>query len=305
MSSNNDAARAWSWARCSGDIESSAACTAAICAANCSSSSSRVWGFPGKKSPNDSMNDSKEGSRSSPGLALLHHAVEGVEHLPDPLELLGVGVRHGLGHLVEEALGDLLAQLLEQLLEVLARLGGDEVVVLEPAHPAGEVGGKQVELDAPFRHDVLGDLLATLVAGLAGVLGQGLEPGPLLGHHLVELLGDLVERPAEVAAVELLLATLAQALHELAQALDLLAVGAAEPRGEQAAQRRVGVAVVEQVVGELGEQRVDLVLEPGLRSVPAPVVPATHAGPGPAATPGRGLLIPGPGRWPWPPPPLC
>ena len=101
--------------------------------------------------------------------------------------------------------------------------------MLESPDPAGQVGGQQVELDAAFGHDVVGDLLATLVAGLAGVVGQGLEPVALLGHDLVELLGDLVEGPAEVAAVELLLAPLAQALHELAQALDLLAVGALEP----------------------------------------------------------------------------
>ena len=146
MSSNSDSASAWSWARCSGVIESSAACTAAIWAAICSSSSSRVWGLPGKKSPKCSMNCSNDGSRSSPACALLDHPVEGVEHLPDPLELLGVGVGHGLGHLVEVALGELLAQLLEQLLEVLAGLGGGEVVVLEALHLAGQVGGQEVEL---------------------------------------------------------------------------------------------------------------------------------------------------------------
>jgi hypothetical protein len=83
-----------------------------------------------------------------------------------------------------------------------------------------------------------------------------------------------VERPSEISALELLLTPLAQALHELTQALDLLAVRPAEPRGEQPAQRRVGVAVIEEVIGELGEQGVDLVLEPGLGTVPAPVVPA-------------------------------
>ena len=39
---------------------------AAIWAANCSSSSSRSGGFPGNKSPNCSMNDSKDGSSGSP-----------------------------------------------------------------------------------------------------------------------------------------------------------------------------------------------------------------------------------------------
>ena len=104
---------------------------------------------------------------------------------------------------------------------------------------------------------------------VGGLLGQRLEPGALLGDHLVELLGDLVEGAAEVVALELLLAPLAQALHELAQALHLLAVGRSEARVEHAAQRRVGVTVVEQVVGELDEEAVDVVLEPRLGAVPA------------------------------------
>ena len=197
----------------------------------------------------------------------------------------------------KKLLASLLAQLLEQLLEVLTGLGRDEVVVLQAPHPSGQVGGQQVELDVALGHDVVGDLLATLVARLAGVVGERLQPGALLGHHLVELLGDLVERPPEISALELLLAPLAQALHELAQSLDLLAVGPAEARGEQAAQRRVGIAVVEQVVGELGEEGVDLVLEPGLGAVPAPVVPAARHGsptPGPARPAGRGPAHPRP-----------
>ena len=134
------------------------------------------------------MNDSKEGSSASPCSRLLDHAVQRVEHLPHALELLGVGVRHRLGHLVEEALGELFAQLLEQLLEVLARFGGDEVVVLQPPHTAGEVGGQQVELHVALGHDVVGDLLAALVARLAGVVGERLQPGAFFGHDLVELL---------------------------------------------------------------------------------------------------------------------
>ena len=208
------------------------------------------------------MNDSKEGSRSSPALALLHHPVQGVEHLPDPLELLGVGVGHGLGHLVEPALGDLLAQLLEQLLEVLAGLGGDEVVVLEAPHPAGQVGGQQVELDAALGHHVVGDLLAAVVAGLAGVVGQGLEPGALLGHDLVELLGDLLEGPARGRRCSSSSwRRWRRRSISSRRPWTRSPSGRRKPEVEQAAQRGVGVAVVEQVVGQLGEQGVDLVLE--------------------------------------------
>ena len=67
-------------------------------------------------------------------------------------------------------------RLLEELLEVLAGLGRDEVVLLQSPHPAGQVGGQQVQLDVALGHDLVGDLLAALVARLAGVVGQGLSP---------------------------------------------------------------------------------------------------------------------------------
>ena len=51
MSSISWSERPWSWARCSGVIELSIACMAAMRWAMTSSSSSRFWGFSGKKSP--------------------------------------------------------------------------------------------------------------------------------------------------------------------------------------------------------------------------------------------------------------
>ena len=62
MSSSSWSPRACSCARCSGVIELSMACAAAIRWAMISSSSSRFRGFSGKKSPNSSMNPSKSGS---------------------------------------------------------------------------------------------------------------------------------------------------------------------------------------------------------------------------------------------------
>ena len=51
---------------------------------------------------------------------------------------------------------------------------------------------------------------------------------------------------------------------------------------------------VKEVVGQLGEQSVDLVLETVLATVPAPVRPAAGHG----AVPGAVIRVPG--RWLWP-----
>ena len=64
--------------------------------------------------------------------------------------VLGRHVAHRAGHLVEVALHQLLAELVDQLLELLAGLARRELVVLEVAHLAGEVGRQQVELACCF-----------------------------------------------------------------------------------------------------------------------------------------------------------
>ena len=72
--------------------------------------------------------------------ALLEHVVELGEHVLHALHVLGRDVLHALGDLVEHLIGELLAQLLHQLFELLARLGGRELVFLQRAHLAGQVG---------------------------------------------------------------------------------------------------------------------------------------------------------------------
>ena len=126
-------------------------------------------------------------------------------------------------------------------------------------------------------------------------------------HDLAQLLGDLVVDAAEVEAVEPLLALLAQPLEQVAHALHVLALPVAEALLQQAAQRGVQVAVVQQVVGDLLEDRVGVEVEPDLGAVPAavaeprrrhdatvsvrPVAPGSRAGGSPAAgsgdAPGR------------------
>ena len=90
----------------------------------------------------------------------------------------------------------------------------------------------------------------------------------LLVDDVVELVGDLVVHAAEVEAVEPLLALPAQLLEQLAHALHPLAVAIAQALVHHPAQCRVDVAVVEQVVGELLEQRIAVQLEALLRAVP-------------------------------------
>ena len=91
----------------------------------------------------------------------------------------------------------------------------------------------------------------------------------LLVDDVVELAGDLVVDAAEVEAVEAVLALLAQLLEQLADALQAVAVAVPQALVHHPAQRRVDVAVVEQLVGQLLEQGVAVELEALLRPVPA------------------------------------
>ena len=76
-----------------------------------------------------------------------------------------------------------------------------------------------------------------------------------------ELLGDVVVDAAEVVALELSRRAAPQLLEHLAHALEPLAVAVPEALLHHPAQRRVEVAVVEQVVGHLVEQRVGVEIE--------------------------------------------
>ena len=99
----------------------------------------------------------------------------------------------------------------------------------------------------------------------------------LLVDDVVQLVGDLVVDAAEVELVELVLALLAQLVHQLAQALHALAVAVAHALLHHPPQRRVHVAVVEQVVGELVEEPLGIEVEPLLRAVPSRIrEPTSH-----------------------------
>ena len=125
--------------------------------------------------------------------------------------------------------------------------------------------------------DLVGDLLAALVAGLARPRAELVERLRSSVDDVAQLLGDVVVDTAEVVLLELVAAPAAQLLEQLAQALHSLAVAVAEAGLHQPPQRGVEVAVVQQVVGDLAEDRVGVELEADLRAVPARVSELRHA----------------------------
>ena len=269
MSSSSWSLSCCSCARCSGDIEFIIACIAAIRRAICSSNSSSVCGFSGKKSPNSSMNCSNPGSspRSRFSSISLRPAIMSFIRCMS----CGGHVLHRPRHLLDHLLHQLLADLVEQLLEALRGLGRLEVVGLQLANLAGEVVGQHVEAEVAIGGAVACRLGASLVATALGCLGGVVDGVALLVDDVVQLVGDLAVDPAEVELVEPFLALLAQLVHQLAQALQTLAVAVAHALLHHPPQRRVDVAVVEQVVGQLVEQGVGVEIESPLRSVPSGV----------------------------------
>lgn len=152
--------------------------------------------------------------------------------------------------------------------------------MLEPAHLPREVVGQQVELHPPLGRHLVGDLLTPLVARVAGSGLELLEAEALLGQDLLELLGDLAVGATEVTALELLLPLDPEPVEELAQALDLVAVGGLPAAVEHPLERLVEVAVGQEVIGELGQDGVGVVDQRLLGAVPAAVgVPPGHPRP--------------------------
>src|SRR5205823_4683612 len=123
---------------------------------------------------------------------------------------------------------------------------------------------------------LLGDLAAPLVAGLARLAPQVLDAGSLLVDDLLERFGDLAVDAAEVVVLEPLLALLTELLEQLAHALDLTALAVLEALLHQPAQSGVDVAVVDEIVGDLRQDRVGVEVEPDLCPVPARIAEPTH-----------------------------
>ena len=107
----------------------------------------------------------------------------------------------------------------------------------------------------------------------------------LLIEDLVELVGDVLVDAAEVVLLPFLPPALTDPLEQLLHALDVPAVAVLEALLQEPAQRRSDVAVVEQVVGDLRQDRVRVEVEAGLGAVPTRVLGSAPRG-GPTA-PGR------------------
>ncbi len=129
----------------------------------------------------------------------------------------------------------------------------------------------------PLFGRLLRGLLAALVARLARLLHLLVERLALLLDHLAQLLRDVVVDAPEVVALELVTALAPKLLEHLADALEPFAVAVAKPGLHHPPEGVVEVAVVEQVVGDLREDRIGVELEPDLRAVPPGVAePSGH-----------------------------
>ena len=145
-------------------------------------------------------------------------------------------------------------------------------MALQRSHLAGEVVGQQIESESaivrPPRRLVEAIAVAVTLGGTS-VLDLGEIDGmALLVDDVGELTGDLVVDAAEVEALEPVAAGCTQALQQLAQPGDLFAVGRSQTVVHQPAQRGVDVTVLDQVVGDRGEDVVGVQLEATLRAVP-------------------------------------
>ncbi len=211
-------------------------------------------------------------------LAPLQHLVEAGQHVLEALHLLRRDVLHARGHLVDVALHELLAELVEQLLEALRRLLRGELVALELPDLAGQVGREHVELHVVLGGGGLGQLLAPRVAALPRLADVVVERLALLVDDVAQLLRDVVVDAAEVVLLEQVGTAPPQLLHQLPQPLQPLAVAVPEAALHHAPQGVVEIAVVQQVVGDLGQHAVGVQLEADLRPVPAGVREAASHG---------------------------
>ena len=126
-------------------------------------------------------------------------------------------------------------------------------MLLQRSDLSGKVVGEQVEVESSFLSTARRFLGAPTVAAALGVaafvdLGE-IDAVALFVDDVGELAGDLVVHATEVEALETISTGLAQALQQLAQTGDGVAIGRLQPVVHQPAQRRVDVSVLDQVVG--------------------------------------------------------
>src|SRR5829696_939231 len=257
-----------SWARCSGVIELSIACMAAIFWASCSSSSSSVSGFSGKKSPYCSMNSSKRGSspRSRRSSISLSAAIMSF------IRARSCGVSCCIAPLICSKSCVASCSRSRSSSDSKRRWASADSKEYScssrtlPARSDGRRSRRRLRSAAVSRAVSALRFAAGVVDGVA-----------LFVHDVLELASDLVVDTPEVEPVEPLLALAAELLQQLAHALQAFAVAIPEALVHHPPQRGVDVTVVQQLVGELLEQGVAVELEALLRAVPAGVLePRRH-----------------------------
>ncbi|CAB4611981.1 unannotated protein [freshwater metagenome] len=165
----------------------------------------------------------------------------------------------------------MLAELVDERLELFPRLRRREVVVLEIADHAGQIGGEQIEGDVSFRSDFVGEFLSTSVARFARLARKFLDRVALCLHNLAQSARDVVEDTAEIIVLQCLATLATKILEHVAQALHLLAVRCLEAGLHHPAQRGIEIAVIEQIVGQVAEDVTGIHVESDLTAIPSGV----------------------------------
>ena len=136
-------------------------------------------------------------------------------------------------------------------------------------HLAGKIVGQHVETIVTVLGGLTRCLGTTLVATGLGRAPRVLDGMTLFIDDVVERVGDLLEDAAEIAPIEALLTLFAQPVHDLAHALQTVAVAVLETLLHHPTQGAVHVAVIEQIVGHRVEHGFRIELETLLRAIPS------------------------------------
>ena len=116
---------------------------------------------------------------------------------------------------------------------------------------------------------LLGDAFEdALRAPVGRVLESLVDSLAFEAEHVVELLLDVLEDVVEAVALELLLTLLAEPLHQLLEPGELAPVAVAPALTQQAAQRRLEIPAVKDVLAQPVEERIGVVAEWVLASRP-------------------------------------
>ena len=221
------------------------------------------------------------------GGVLLEERVEVAHHLADSGQVLRRDPLDALLEALEVGLQHLLSQLVGQLAERLTRDVVHELVVAQPMEAAGQVRRQRVQpvltLARRAPHHLLGHARRVLVGArwrVEGALLGGLhalgDALPLGLQDLLEPLVDVVEHAVQVRALQLGLALGTEPFHDLAQARDVAATGAAQAPLHQPLERPADVALGQDVVGQGVEHVVRIEGRQLLAAVPSRVAEGAH-----------------------------